>query len=394
MRTSRLAQVAVFLATAVAVQLAAVYGGKGYLLTQLTMSAYYTLVVVGLSLLMGYAGQISLGHAGFFAVGGYTSAALTTWDLSGHAGSWLVSALAGAGALVGRPDLYGGRVLTVHPGVAFACAVALSMALAFVVGIPVLRLKGHYLAMATLGVGTILFSVALGTAALGAADGISAVPPFRLAGGLAVAGSAQLRVSNYYLACGLLGCGMLLLLNLVDSRVGRALRAIHGAEDAAKAMGVDTAAFKLKTFVLSAVLAAVAGTFLTHFNGGIGPSEASIMKSVKYVAIVAVGGMGSLWGTLATSLALNFLSLRGYFGSFDDAVFGAILILVMLFAPEGILALEVRRLLERLPRRARPAPAGAEREAGGQPEPPAAGPARAAEPEPLHLDGDARGGRG
>ncbi len=110
---------------------------------------------------------------------------------------------------------------------------------------------------------------------------------------------------------------MLLLLNLVQSRVGRALRAIHGAEDAARAMGVDTAAFKLRTFVLSAALAAVAGVFLTHFNGGIGPSEASIMKSVKYVAIVAVGGMGSLWGTVATSVILQFLSLRGYFGTLE-----------------------------------------------------------------------------
>ena len=398
MRSSRLAQVATFMAAAAAVQLVAVHGGMGYLLTQLTMSAYYTLVVIGLSLLVGYAGQISLGHAGFFAVGGYTSAALTTWNLSAHGGGGLVPALAGLGVLVSRPDLYGGQALVVHPWVAFGCAVALSMALAYVVGIPVLRLKGHYLAMATLGVGTIIFSIALGTEALGAADGISAVPPFQLVGGVGVGGSSSGRVTNYYVACGLLGCGMLLLLNLVDSRVGRALRAIHGAEDAARAMGVDTAGFKLKTFVLSAAMAAVAGAFLTHYNGAIGPSEASIMKSVRYVAIVAVGGMGSLWGTLATSLALNFLSLRGYFGSFDDAVFGGILILVMLFAPEGILALNVRRALEPLRRRARPQPAEAEREAGGgdrQAEPPSvAGPTRVADPTPLRFDEDVHGERG
>jgi branched-chain amino acid transport system permease protein len=147
---------------------------------------------------------------------------------------------------------------------------------------------------------------------------------------------------------------MLLLGNLVRSRTGRALRAIHGAEDAAQAMGVDTARLKLQTFVLSAALAALAGVFLTHFNGGIGPSEASIMKSVKYVAVVAVGGMGSLWGTLATSLVLNFLSLRGYFGTFDDAVFGAVLLAVMLFAPEGVLTVDLRGALRRLWLRARP----------------------------------------
>lgn len=354
MPSSRLAQVALFLAVAVSVQLATVHLGMGFMLTQLTMAAYYTLVVVGLSLLMGYAGQISLGHAGFFAVGGYTSAALTTWDLGARRGDGLVASLAGAGALVTRWDPYGGELLVVHPWLAFACAVALSMALAFGIGIPVLKLRGHYLAMATLGVGTILFSIALGTSTLGAADGISGVPPFELLPGLGVGGSASVRVANYYVACVLLALGMLLLLNLVHSRVGRALRAIHGAEDAARAMGVDTARFKLQTFVLSAVMAAVAGVFLTHFNGGIGPSEASIMKSVKYVAIVAVGGMGSLWGTLATSMALNFLSLRGYFGSFDDAVFGGILILVMLFAPDGILALHLGRAIGPALRRLRP----------------------------------------
>jgi branched-chain amino acid transport system permease protein len=233
--------------------------------------------------------------------------------------------------------------------------VALAAGAAFLVGIPVLKLRGHYLAMATLGVGTILSSIAVGTAALGAADGISGVPPFDLVPGLLrVAGNAPVRVVNYYVAFGLLAAAMLLLLNLVCSRVGRALRAIHGAEDAASAMGVDVARYKLGTFVLSAALAAVAGSLLTHFNAGIGPSEVSIMKSVRYVAIVAVGGMGSLWGALAASLALNFLSLRGYFGTLDDAVFGAILIAVMLFSPAGILSLDVRGAAAALLRRVRP----------------------------------------
>jgi branched-chain amino acid transport system permease protein len=368
LRSSRLGQVAIFLALAAAVQLAATGSGRGFLLTQLTMSAYYTLVVIGLSLLMGYAGQISLGHAGFFAVGGYASAALTTWDLTSHRGP-VVSALAGLGALAARTDPYGGQVLAVHPWLAGILAVALALVLAWLVGIPVLKLTGHYLAMATLGVGTIISSVAVGTAALGAADGISGVPPFPLAFGVGVGGSVAGRVANYYAAVGLLALGMLLLLNLVHSRVGRALRAIHGAEDAADAMGVDTARYKLRTFVLSAGLAAVAGVLLTHFNGGIGPSEASIMKSVKYVSVVAVGGMGSLWGTVTTSMLLSFFSLRGYFGSLDDAVFGGILIAIMLFAPEGVLSPRLWRSLASLLRRARPAAEPAPAEAGREPEP-------------------------
>jgi len=163
-----------------------------------------------------------------------------------------------------------------------------------------------------------------------------------------VSGNASLRIFNYYFAWCVVTIAVVLLVNLINSRVGRALRSIHGAEDAANAMGIDTTRYKLYTFMLSAVLAAIAGVFLTHFNGGIGPSEASIMTSVRYVAIVAVGGMGSIWGTLIMSVILNFLSLRGYFGTYDDAVFGIILILVMLFAPDGIIGADLRELAKKV----------------------------------------------
>ena len=137
-------------------------------------------------------------------------------------------------------------------------------------------------------------------------------------------------------------------MNLVDSRAGRALRSIHGSEEAANAMGVDTARYKLSVFVLSAVFACIAGVFLTHFNGGIGPSEAGIMKSVSYVAIVAVGGMANLWGALFMGIILNYLSLRGYFGSYDELFFGSILIVIMLFFPDGLLH---RKYIDALPGR-------------------------------------------
>ena len=130
---------------------------------------------------------------------------------------------------------------------------------------------------------------------------------------------------------------MVLAINLVHSRVGRALRSIHESEEAAHSLGINTYRYKLATFVLSAVFAAVGGALLTHYNGSIGPSEATVMKSVRYVAIVAVGGMANLWGALVMGVLLNFLSLRGVFGHYDDAVFGAILIAMMLFAPQGLL---------------------------------------------------------
>jgi branched-chain amino acid transport system permease protein len=330
------------------VQLFTLATGKSFYLTQLTMTAYYSLIVIGLCLLMGFAGQISLGHAGFFAIGGYTSAVLTTLDLTPYKKTWFVALLTKLNILISREDLYGHSTLSVHPWVACCIAILLAFGIAWAIGIPVLKLKGHYLAMATLGFGTIIYSIVLGTQLFGAADGISSVPSFPFFPGVSVSGDSSVRVVNYYFAWTLVTAAMVLMANLIHSRVGRALRSIHGAEDAASAMGVDTARFKLYTFILSAVLAAIAGVFLTHFNGGIGPSEASIMKSIRYVAIVAVGGMGTIWGTLIMSVVLNFLSLRGYFGTFDDAVFGGILILIMLFAPDGIMGADLQALVKKI----------------------------------------------
>ncbi len=329
------------LAAVVLVQLLTAWTGTVFYLTQLTMSAYYSLLIVGLCVLMGYAGQISLGHAGFFAIGGYLSAALTTRNLTAHMEHPLVRLLDTMGCLHAGQDIYGDPLLVVAPWAACVAALIAALVVAFILGIPVLKLKGHYLAMATLGFGIIVYRLVLASEYFGEADGISGVPGFPLLPGLLINGDLSWRVANYYAAWVILLGAMLLLRQLIDSRVGRALRAIHGAPDAADAMGVDTARFKLYTFMLSAVLSALAGILLTHYNGGIGPSEASVMKSVRYVAIVAVGGMAHLWGALVMGVILNFLSLRGLFGSYDDAVFGLILIGIMLFAPNGILSLRL-----------------------------------------------------
>ena len=333
------------LAAVIGVQILASATDSAFYLTQLTMAAYYCLLIIGLCVLMGYAGQISLGHAGFFAIGGYLSAALASHDFSAVGDTLVMRALDGAGLLLHHQSLYGESLLSLQPWPACIIAVGVAVLIAFVLGIPVLKLKGHYLAMATLGFGIIIYRIVLAAEFFGEADGISEVPPFQLLPGLTVSGDFAARVQNYYIAWGLLLFGLLLLLNLINSRTGRALRAIHGSEEAAEAIGVNTARYKLYTFVISAAFAAVAGSFLTHFNGGIGPSEASVMKSVRYVAIVAVGGMAHLWGAMAMGVLLNFMSLRGMFGSYDDAVFGAILILIMLFAPQGILSLRLSTFL-------------------------------------------------
>ncbi len=354
MKTRKNCSLAALCLVMVGLHLLTVLTGTQFYLTQLTMAAYYGLVVIGLGVLMGYAGQISIGHAGFFAIGGYLAAALTTRNLTLWQDVWAVQWLGSLGLLVTGHDIYGARLLTVSPWAACVFAISVAALVALVIGGPVLKLKGHYLAMATLGFGTIIYRIFLASPYFGEADGISEVPGFTLLpalgsfGPLVISGDADHRVLNFYLAWSVLILGMGLLLNLIGSRVGRALRSLHSSEEAAEACGVETARFKLRVFVLSAVYAAVAGVLLTHFNGGIGPSEASVMKSVRYVALVAVGGMINLWGTLIMGVGLTFLSLRGVFGVYDDAVFGLILIFVMLFAPEGILSLRLKPVLRRL----------------------------------------------
>ncbi len=333
---SRYLPVLILAASVVLAQLLLTAVKLEFWLTQATMAAYMTLAAMGLSLLMGYAGQVSMGHAGFLAIGGYTSAALTTANLLPLAASPFVVFLTRIGLAAGGTDLYGAAVLRLSPWIAFAAAVLLAGVVALVIGVPVLRLKGHYLAMATLGFGIIVLRIALGTRALGEADGISGIPAFPLFAGLAITGKKAARVGNYYIAWSLVILGVLLLVNLVNSRAGRALKAVHGNEEAASAMGVNVARFKLAAFVTSAVYAAIGGSGLAHFTGGVGPGEAGVIRSVRLVALVAAGGMGNIWGTLFVSALLTFLSLRGVFGLYDDAVFGAILVAVMLFAPQGM----------------------------------------------------------
>ena len=333
------------------IQILTMITGKAYMLTQMTMSAYYVLVAVGLCMVMGYAGQISLGQAGFFAIGGYTTAFLTTIDFSAKTESTIYKLLDTFGLLISKETLYGDTIIHLSPWVSFIISVLIAGIAAYFLGVPVLRLKGHYLAMATMGFGIIIYRIVLGTKIFGEADGISNVPSFNLFPGLNISGDFNSRISNYYIAWVLVIITLLLLINLINSRVGRALRSLHGGEDAADAMGVNTAKYKVIVFVIGAVLASVAGVFLTHYNGGIGPSEAGVTKSVRYVAIVAVGGMANLWGTLIMGLVLNFLSLRGVFGHSDDAVFGIILVLMMMFMPDGLIRKAVFNDIKSLPGR-------------------------------------------
>lgn len=270
------------------------------------------IAAIGLNLLMGFAGQVSIGHAGFLAIGAYASAIL-----SGRYG-WppLAALLVAAGA------------------------VAL---LAYLVAKPMLKLKGHSLTIATLGFGIIVLIVLTNEGAwTGGPDGMSVVP-------LSLAGWELGNEKRWYvLAAALLLIAIQLSLNLYDSPAGRALRALHGSEVAAKVAGIDTAAYKVRAFVISAVFASLAGSLTAHYSGFITPGLAGFLRSIELATMVVVGGMASTFGAVIGATLLTILpQLLGGLESYEMVAFGLILMLTMIFLPRGLvptLRLRLRRV--------------------------------------------------
>jgi branched-chain amino acid transport system permease protein len=258
-------------------------------------------VCVGLNLLIGYAGQISLGHAGFFALGGYGSAILAA--------------------------RYGVPVWLAMP---LACVVV--ALIAFVIGRPTLRLKGHTLAMATLGLGIIVAIVITTEDRItGGPDGMT-VPPLVLFGWTVMGEHIW-----YWIVTGHLLAAVWLALNLIESPTGRALRALHGSEIAAETSGIDSARYKLQVFMLSAFFAALAGALTAHYAGFITPAKASFMHSVELVIMVVFGGMASTFGAVVGAALLTTLpQLLTVLKDYEMMVFGAVLIATMVFFPQGI----------------------------------------------------------
>ncbi len=259
------------------------------------------IAAVGLNILMGYAGQVSLGHAGFLGIGAY---AVAIGPARFGLNSWLCILL---GAL-------------------------LSAALAWLVGRTILRLRGHYLAIATLGFGFLIALVLANEARwTGGPDGTPvarvSVAGFRLAG----------PVTWYWLSGALLALGTALALNLEDSSVGRALRALHDSEIAAALAGIDVARCKLWAFIIAAVYASVAGSMLALFDGFVTPDVASFLRSIDLVAMVVVGGIGSSAGSiLGAGLLVTLPQFLTVFAEYEQIALGLIIMLVMIFLRRGI----------------------------------------------------------
>ncbi len=274
-----------------------------YYLTLFNFIGIHTILVVGLNLLMGYAGQISLGHAAFFGLGAYTSGILTV--------------------------TYG-----INPWLALVAGLAVSGLAAFLIGLPALKLRGYYLAMATLGFGVIVYIVFNELQSwTGGPSGLAAIPA------LAVGGFSFNSPFRLYL---LIWPTVILILalsaSLVDSRVGRALRALHDSEAAAESLGINTQRLKLLIFVWSALYASLAGSLYAHTLNFIAPSSFDIMFSIKLVTMVVVGGMASIWGSLLGAGVLTVLpELLVFFHDFEVVIFGGILMVVMIFLPRGLI---------------------------------------------------------
>ncbi len=262
----------------------------------------FSLAVLGLNLVMGFAGQVSLGHAGFFGIGAYAVAVGPT-----HLGIPVWGALPLGAAAAGI--------------------------LAFVVGRPILKLKGHYLAVATLGMGLLIAMVLTNEARwTGGPDGM-AVPRLNLFGW-----SLRGPVTWYWVSGLSLVVAVWIAVNLVDSPTGRAFRAIHDSEVAASVLGVDVARYKLVAFVLSAIYAAVAGAYLALFDGLVTPLTAGFLRSIEFVTMAVLGGLGSILGSIVGAAILVLLpQLLTVFHDYEHIALGLIMIVFMIFLRAGLM---------------------------------------------------------
>jgi branched-chain amino acid transport system permease protein len=274
---------------------------SSYILRVCTLVWVMALASVGVHIIMGLAGQISLGQAGFFAIGAYACAVL--------------------------PSRFG-----VPPLTAAAIGCLVSMGVAYTVGRPILKLKGHYLAIATLGLSLLIGLVITNEVSFtGGPDGIDVQR-------LTIEGAALSKPGYWYWISGtLLWLGTVFALNLRNSPTGRAFRAILDSETAAEMMGIDTARRKLQAFVLAAMYGSIAGSTLALMNGFITPDIASLFTSIEFVAMVVIGGASSAFGAILGAALLTFLpQLTAGFHNYQDVVLGVVIVATMIYLPGGI----------------------------------------------------------
>ena len=270
-------------------------------------------LAVSLNLINGLAGQFSIGHAGFMAVGGYTATYLTV----NYGGS--IAALAGSTLAEGLGSSIA-MVLSLAAGALAAAAAGL------VVGIPSLRLKGDYLAIVTLGFGEIIRVLILNIPAVGGATGFTDAIP----------------ITNFFWIFAVAVVTIAIVRNIAVSTFGRALAAVRGDEIAAEAVGVNTTRYKVLAFVISAALAGVAGGLSGQlFANPLNPQNLNFVKSIEVIVMLVLGGIGSISGAVfgATTLTILPEALRTFDQQFPGlrmVIYALLLILLMIFRPQGL----------------------------------------------------------
>jgi len=277
--------------------------GDRYYLNAMNFIALYSMVAIGLCLLTGYGGQLSMSHAAFFAIGAY--------------GSSILCLRAG-----------------LQPVLAIFLSQIFSALVAWGIGWIVLRLKGHYLAIATLSFTVIIEHLLKNWVKLtGGLQGLSAIPPITI-GGFAI--NTDWRF--YFLVWLTVMLLQLFALNLADSRMGRVFKAIKEGEDVARVFGADVKKYKIKLFILSSVYASLAGSFYAHYVTFVSPSVGSVMFAIEIVLVLAFGGYTMLWGAMLGVASINLLNeYLTAFAEYKQLIYGLALIIIMVFFPNGLL---------------------------------------------------------
>ncbi len=274
---------------------------ESYWITVFIYVGIYGLIVVGYDLLLGYCGQISLGHNALFAIGAYATAITTTW--------------------FGWSPIFG-----IFGGICITCLIA------FVVGIPTLRLRGYYLAIATMGFAFIVESL-IRTQYLGGSSGISGIPHLSVLGY-----TFDSDRSYYYLVWSIVFLAAVICLRIGETALGRSMKAVHTDEEAAGCMGINVAKTKIQVFVFSAALAAIAGSLYAHYGTVISPNSFNIMLSVKLLLMLFLGGAGSIYGGLIGALILFALpEFLEHMERLELAIEGLVFMLILIFLPKGLI---------------------------------------------------------
>ena len=292
-----------------------------FYLTQATFAGIYVIVAFGLGLLMGYAGQISLGQAVFYGIGAYTTAVLsTTFGLS--------------------------------PWISLIFSILVPGILAFVMGFTMSRLSGYYLAMATLALGMIVHSVFVEWREVTkGATGLFGIPQINLFGITLTQG-----INYYYFVWFFALLVIVIALNIVHSRVGRALRSIHDSEIASSAMGVNTGKYKMQIFILSSMFSGLAGWLFAHMSYSISPGSFTLDASIIFLAMVVLGGSSSVWGAVIGALLIRMIgiivqalgeSFSFITSDFEHVLYGLLLMVVVIFMPRGLFPTLVSMLQKR-----------------------------------------------